>query len=113
MDERVSVSPRENARSCGFCRSEIDAGAPTWSCPACQTVQHQQCAGELGRCTVLGCVGESAWKGWTFRGREGPSDRGILSDGRMRKLLIMVALLFAAGGLVEVIWGALHHGMVQ
>ena len=62
----LSLRSRDAAERCPYCHDELLAdealakgAAEVARCDACQTVHHQACLEELGRCTVLGC-GEAA-----------------------------------------------------
>jgi hypothetical protein len=45
---------RARPHTCPFCHDEL--GGQTWTCPACHTAQHLECARENRRCTSLGCA---------------------------------------------------------
>ncbi len=47
------VHERARPRTCPYCHDEL--GGETWTCPACYTAQHLECARESKRCTSLGC----------------------------------------------------------
>ena len=47
------VHERARPRTCPYCHDEL--GGETWTCPACYTAQHLECAREGKRCTSLGC----------------------------------------------------------
>lgn len=40
---------------CPLCRVAFVAGEPAFACPGCATRYHDDCAGELGGCSTLGC----------------------------------------------------------
>ena len=50
---------QDEERRCPICHDALGA-LETWSCPACATVHHLECARENGRCAELGCSGRIA-----------------------------------------------------
>lgn len=52
---QVASKKRETPR-CPYCHDDV-GNRDTWRCPECGAAYHLPCAGELGRCGVLGCTG--------------------------------------------------------
>lgn len=93
--ERPPAVRVEGAPTCPLCLDALTAEPSLVVCPACRTIHHASCAGEMARCATPGCQG--------LRGGTGPDPsrgaRGPESEGE-RVLAALAHLAFLPLGLL-------------
>ena len=104
------VHERSRPHTCPFCHDEL--GGETWTCPACHTAQHLDCARENGRCTSLGCGGRFAEEihyhprpAWSRRRR-----MALLVAVAVTIALLPLLLAWLLPGVAAAFWSLVAHG---
>jgi hypothetical protein len=90
--------------TCPLCHEALTALPKLRVCPTCQTIHHEACLDEVGRCATLGCAGLGARTA-------GPAAE-LRSDAHARTLAILAHLLgYAVGGPVTplLLWAWARH----